>query len=118
MAEPALEPVYAAIFHDAIVVKVRDGQVGNRRFCAAIGVTLAGTKDVLGLAPVLAVQARGSLLGVLTDLRHRHPTRSAWSATASKGLPEAAAYETVGSRVDCARHRQGRPRARLDFPYG
>lgn len=34
---------------DAICVKVRDGQVANRPFYAAIGVDLAGREDVLGL---------------------------------------------------------------------
>ncbi len=34
---------------DAIVVKVRDGQVANRPFYAAIGVSLAGERDILGL---------------------------------------------------------------------
>lgn len=37
-----LDETYAAIFIDAIVVKVRDGQVANRPFYAAVGVTLAG----------------------------------------------------------------------------
>jgi putative transposase len=41
--------VYAAIFIDAIVVKVRDGQVANRPIYAAIGVSLEGDKDILGL---------------------------------------------------------------------
>lgn len=44
-----LLPVYAAVFIDAIYVKVRDGQVGNRPFYAAIGVDLAGHRDVLGI---------------------------------------------------------------------
>lgn len=44
-----LDETYAAIFIDAIVVKVRDGQVANRPFYAAIGVTLAGDRDILGL---------------------------------------------------------------------
>ena len=44
-----LEVVYAAIFIDAIVVKIRDGQVANRPIYAAIGVTLAGERDILGL---------------------------------------------------------------------
>jgi putative transposase len=44
-----LEKVYAAVFIDAIHVKIRDGQVGNRPVYAAIGVDLAGHKDVLGL---------------------------------------------------------------------
>lgn len=33
-----LEAVYAAVFVDAIMVKIRDGQVGNRLVYAAIGV--------------------------------------------------------------------------------
>jgi transposase-like protein len=38
-----------AVFIDAIVVKVREGQVANRPIYAAIGVTVDGRKDVLGL---------------------------------------------------------------------
>jgi putative transposase len=37
-----LDECYAAVFIDAVVVKVRDGQVSNRVFYAAIGVTLEG----------------------------------------------------------------------------
>jgi putative transposase len=48
-ASRPLDEVYAAIFIDAIVVKIRDGQVANRPVYAAIGVTLRGEKDVLGL---------------------------------------------------------------------
>src|SRR5437763_8236030 len=44
-----LDPVYVAIFIDAIVVKVREGQVANRPVYAVIGVTVEGRKDVLGL---------------------------------------------------------------------
>jgi putative transposase len=48
-----LERVYAAIFIGAIpikgMVKVRDGQVGNRPVYAAIGVDLDGHKDILGM---------------------------------------------------------------------
>ena len=44
-----LEGVYAAVFIDAIMVKVRDGQVGNRPIYAAIGVDLDGHKDILGM---------------------------------------------------------------------
>jgi transposase-like protein len=44
-----LEQVYAAIFIDAIMVKVRDGQVRNRPVYAAIGVDLGGHKDILGM---------------------------------------------------------------------
>jgi transposase-like protein len=48
-ANRPLDSVYAAVFIDAIVVKVRDGQVANRPVYAAIGVTVDGHKDVLGL---------------------------------------------------------------------
>lgn len=44
-----LDEIYAAIFIDAIVVKVRDRQVANRPFYAVIGVTLTGKRDILGL---------------------------------------------------------------------
>jgi hypothetical protein len=44
-----LDETYAAVFIDATVVKVRDGQVANRPFYAAIGVTLDGERDILGL---------------------------------------------------------------------
>ena len=44
-----LDPVYVAIVIDALVVKVRDGQVANRPVYAVIGVTVEGRKDVLGL---------------------------------------------------------------------
>jgi putative transposase len=37
------------VFIDAIVVKVRDGQVANRPVYAAIGVTVDGREEVLGL---------------------------------------------------------------------
>ena len=53
------EEVCVAIFIGAIVVKVRDGQVANRPFCAAIGVTLAGERDVL--FSKLAVTSRRQL---------------------------------------------------------
>lgn len=44
-----LERVYPVVFIDAIVVKIRDGQVANRPVYAAIGVTVDGKRDILGL---------------------------------------------------------------------
>ena len=43
-----LDRVYPVIFIDAIVVKVRDGQVTNEPFYVVIGVTTAGERDILG----------------------------------------------------------------------
>lgn len=44
-----LDATYVALFVDAIMVKVRDGQVTNRSVYAVIGVSVDGRKDVLGL---------------------------------------------------------------------
>ena len=44
-----LDPVYEVIFIDAINVKIRAGQVANRRVYLALGVTVDGERDVLGL---------------------------------------------------------------------
>jgi transposase-like protein len=66
-----LDEVYAAVFIDAIVVKVRDGQVASRPVYAAIGVTLAGDKDVLGLWAGTGGEGAKFWMSVLTDLRNR-----------------------------------------------
>ena len=44
-----LDAVYAVIFIDAIQVKIREGQVANRPIYLALGVTVDGERDVLGL---------------------------------------------------------------------
>jgi len=41
--------VYAVVFIDAINVKIREGQVANRPIYLALGVTVDGQRDVLGL---------------------------------------------------------------------
>jgi putative transposase len=66
-----LDEIYAAIFVDAIVVKVRDGQVANRPFYAAIGVTLEGERDILGLWAGSGAEGAKFWMSVLTDLRNR-----------------------------------------------
>jgi putative transposase len=66
-----LDEIYAAIFIDAIVVKVRDGQVANRPIYAAIGVTLEGEKDILGLWAGTGGEGAKFWMSVLTDLRNR-----------------------------------------------
>jgi putative transposase len=57
-----LERVYAAVFIDALHVKIREGQVGPRPVYAAIGVDLAGHRDVLLMAR--AGLRRGELCGL------------------------------------------------------
>lgn len=84
-----LEPVYAAIFIDAIMVKVRDGQVANRPIYAAIGVTLAGEKDILGLWAGTGGEGAKFWMSVLTDIRNRG-VRDVFFLVCDglKGLPE------------------------------
>ncbi|WP_249467448.1 IS256 family transposase [Amycolatopsis thermalba] len=70
-ASRPLDVVYAAVFIDAIVVKVRDSQVANRPFYAAIGVTVDGRKDVLGLWPGSGGEGAKFWMSVLVDLKNR-----------------------------------------------
>jgi putative transposase len=87
-----LQPIYVAVFIDAIYVKVRDGQVGNRPFYAAIGVDLAGRRDVLGLwAGNGAGESAKFWMAVLTDLKNRGVTDIFFLVCDGlKGLPDAA----------------------------
>ncbi|ANY10753.1 transposase (plasmid) [Pseudonocardia sp. HH130630-07] len=84
-----LDAVYVAVFVDAIMVKVRDGQVANRPVYAAIGVTVDGRKDVLGLWAGSGGEGAKFWLGVLTDLRNRG-MRDVFFLVCDglKGLPE------------------------------
>ena len=69
-----LDAVYAAVFVDAIVVKVRDGQVANRPVYAAIGVSLDGERDILGLWAGSGGEGAKFWMSVLTDIRNRGVT--------------------------------------------
>lgn len=84
-----LDAVYVAVFVDAIVVKVRDGQVANRPVYAAIGVTVDGHKDVLGLWAGTGGEGAKFWLAVLTDLKNRG-VRDVFFLVCDglKGLPE------------------------------
>ena len=60
------------MFIDAIMVKIRDGQVRNRPIYAAIGVDLDGHKDILGMwADDGGGESARFWLAVLTDLENR-----------------------------------------------
>lgn len=84
-----LDEVYAAIFIDAIVVKIRDGQVANRPVYAAIGVTLAGEKDILGLWAGTGGEGAKFWMSVLTDIKNRGVKDTFFLVCDGlKGLPE------------------------------
>jgi len=83
------ESVYAAIFIDAIVVKIRDGQVANRPIYAAIGVSLEGEKDVLGLWAGIGGEGAKFWMSVLTDIKNRGVKDTFFLVCdGPKGLPE------------------------------
>jgi putative transposase len=67
----SLDEVYAAVFIDAVLVKIRDGHVANRPIYAAIGVTLTGDKDILGLWAGTGGEGAKFWMAVLTDLKNR-----------------------------------------------
>jgi len=96
-----LERVYAAVFIDAIMVKVRDGQVGNRPVYAAIGVDLDGHKDILGMwAGDGDGESAKFWMAVLTDLKNRGVADVFFVVCDGlKGLPNS--VNTVWPRQSC-----------------
>lgn len=88
-----LDPVYPIVYLDCIHVKVRDGSVRVKAVYLAIGVSMAGDKEVLGL---WLAQNEGAKfwLQVVTELRNRG-LQDIFVACVDglKGFPEA--IETV-----------------------
>jgi transposase-like protein len=66
-----LDRVYPVVFIDAIHLKVRDGQVANRAFYSAVGVTVDGQRDILGVWPSPGGEGAKFWLGVLTEIKNR-----------------------------------------------
>lgn len=67
-----LDVVYPVVLIDALVIKVRDGQVANRPVYVAVGIDLEGHRDVLGLwmGPTGGEGAK-QWMNMLTELRNR-----------------------------------------------
>jgi len=85
-----LDRVYPVLLIDAIVVKIRDGQVANRPIYVAMGVTMDGERDVLGMwvGPTGGEGAK-FWMSVLTELRNRGITDTfIVCCDGLKGLPE------------------------------
>ena len=73
-----LDAMYAVVFIDAINVKIREGQVANRPIYLALGVTVDGERDVLGLWAGEHGDGEGQVLaaGLLRNQEPRHPGRA------------------------------------------
>ena len=66
-----LEPVYPIIFLDALRVKIRDnGHIYNKAVYVALGITMEGLKDVLGLW-IAKNEGAKFWLQVVTELQNR-----------------------------------------------
>ena len=87
-----LDPVYAVIFIDAINVKIREGQVASRPIYLALGVTVDGERDILGLWAGEHGDGEGAKywLRVLSEIKNRG-VRDICMVVCDglKGLPEA-----------------------------
>lgn len=67
-----LDRVYPVLFIDAIFVKIRDGgAVGSRPIYVAVGVTVDGERDILGLWAGTGGEGAKFWLHVLTEIKNR-----------------------------------------------
>jgi transposase-like protein len=66
-----LDAIYPVVFIDAIFVKIRDGQVANRPIYVAIGVTVDGDRDILGLWIGQGGEGAKYWATVLTEIKNR-----------------------------------------------
>lgn len=66
-----LDPMYPVVFIDAIHVKIRDGHVANRPVYTAIGVTVDGERDILGLWVGTGSEGAKYWHQVLTEIKNR-----------------------------------------------
>jgi putative transposase len=86
-----LDRIYPVLLIDAIVVKIRDGQVANRPIYVAMGINLEGERDVLGLwvGPPGGEGAK-FWMSLLTELRNRGVQDTfVVCCDGLKGLPDA-----------------------------
>src|SRR3954462_13450647 len=85
-----LDQVYPVIFVDAIMVKVRDGQVRNKPMYVVVGVTVNGERDILGIWAGDGGEGAKFWLAVLTEVKNRGVTDVCIAVCDGlKGLPDA-----------------------------
>lgn len=66
-----MDRVYPVVFIDALVVKVRGGKVLNKPFYIAVGVTVNGERDILGIWAGDGSEGAKFWLGVLTEIKNQ-----------------------------------------------
>jgi transposase-like protein len=91
-ASRPLDPLYPVIFVDAIVVKVRDGQLRNTPFYVVMGVTTGGEREILGIWAGDGAEGARFWLQVFAELKNRGVEDVLIAVCDElKGLPEAIA---------------------------
>lgn len=85
-----LDPIYPVLFVDAVVVKVRDGQVRNTPFYVVMGVTVNGEREILGIWAGDGGEGARFWLQVFSELKNRGVEDVLIAVCDGlKGLPEA-----------------------------
>ncbi|MDR6508376.1 transposase-like protein [Arthrobacter oryzae] len=85
-----LDPIYPVLFVDAVVVKVRDGQVRNTPFYVVMGVTVNGEREILGIWAGDGGEGARYWLQVFSELKNRGVEDVLIAVCDGlKGLPEA-----------------------------
>jgi transposase-like protein len=85
-----LDLVYPVVFIDAMVVKIRDGKVANRPVHTAIGISVEGNRDILGLWVGEGGEGAKYWHEVLTEIANRGVDDVCFViCDGLKGLPEA-----------------------------
>ncbi|MBP1232505.1 transposase-like protein [Arthrobacter sp. PvP102] len=85
-----LDPIYPVLFVDAVVVKVRDGQVRNTPFYVVVGVTVNGEREILEIWAADGGEGARFWLPVFSGLKNRGVEDVLIAVCDGlKGLPEA-----------------------------
>lgn len=66
-----LDRIYPVLFIDALVMKIRQGQVANRPVYIVVGISLDGERDVLGMWAGTGGEGATQWAAYLTELRNR-----------------------------------------------
>ena len=104
-----LDAVYPVIFIDAIVVKVRDGQVRNKPIYVVIGVTVNGERDILGLWAGDGGEGAKFWLQVLTELKNRGVARRVHRGLRRPERPPRRDHHRLGAHHGAALHHPPDP---------
>lgn len=97
-----LDPLYPVLFVDAIVVKVRDGQVRNTPFYVVMGVTVHGEREILGIWAGDGAEGARFWLQVFSELKNRGVEDVLIGSLRRAQGPPGGDHDHLGSHVSCS----------------